>query len=115
MSRQPGHFVFFARAERDEITAGDGDLAYVAIVLIDGEGNLYNQRDRPVTVEVAGPGLLVGLGSARPASEESFVEGTHTTYDGRALAVVRPTGTGTLMVTVTAPGCKDITTQVLVS
>lgn len=110
-----GPLCLFARAERDEITAGDGDLAYVAIVLIDGEGNLYNQRDRPVTVEVAGPGLLVGLGSARPASEESFVEGTHTTYDGRALAVVRPTGTGTLMVTVTAPGCKDITTQVLVS
>ena len=51
--------------------------------------------DREVTVTVEGPGVLAGFGSAAPATEESYLDDVHTTFDGRALAVVRPTGTGT--------------------
>jgi beta-galactosidase len=48
---------------------------------------------------------LAGFGSAAPATEESYTADVHTTFDGRALAVVRPTGAGTITVTATAPGC----------
>ena len=40
--------------------------------------------------------------SARPATEEPYTGYTCTTFDGRALAVIRPTGPGRITVSVTA-------------
>jgi beta-galactosidase len=93
------------RADRAAIGAQASDLAYVAVTLVDDEGALYSSADRRVSVTVDGPGALQALGSANPMSEEGFGGTTCTTFDGRALAVVRPTGTGQIVVTVTAEGC----------
>lgn len=46
---------------------------------------------------------LAGICSASPKTAERFDADTWTTFDGRALAVVRPTGSGPVTVTVTAP------------
>ena len=51
-------------------------------------------RDRRIDVQVDGPGVLQALGSANPATEEGFAGTSCTTFDGRALAIVRPTGAG---------------------
>jgi beta-galactosidase len=102
-----GPVVLDVRADRTEVTADPSDLAFVDITLVDGNGNLYNTADREVTVQLDGPGVLQGLGSANPRTEESFFDNEHTTFDGRALAVVRPTGGGTITVTVTADGCDS--------
>ncbi|XVQ15019.1 glycoside hydrolase family 2 TIM barrel-domain containing protein [Spirillospora sp. CA-255316] len=107
-----GPVLLSVEADRPEIRADDTDLVYVTLTLADGDGDLHHGKDRPVTVEVTGPGVLQGLGSARPATEESFTGGTHTTYDGRALAVVRPTGPGDITVTVSAPECTTVTVTV---
>jgi beta-galactosidase len=72
---------------------------------VDGDGNLFSNDDRAVTVTVDGPAVLQGLGSADPCTEETFGSPVHDTYHGRALAVIRPTGAGTITVTATAPGC----------
>ncbi|MER6816234.1 hypothetical protein ABT299_43815 [Spirillospora sp. NPDC000708] len=37
---------------------------------------------------------MAGFGSAAPSTEERFDAAEHRTYEGRALAVLRPTGTG---------------------
>lgn len=94
-------------ADRTEIRADSADLAYLTIALTDADGTLHTDRDRLVTVEVAGPGTLQGLGSARPDTEERFTDDTHTTFDGRALAVIRPTGPGAITITVSAPDCES--------
>jgi beta-galactosidase len=65
-----------------------------------------------VTVTVEGPGVLAGFGSAAPATEESYLDDVHTTFDGRALAVVRPSGAGTITVTASAHGCDPVTVTV---
>ena len=57
-------------------------------------------------VEVSGPGVLLGFGSASPATEERFDATERRTYDGRALAVLRPTGPGKIRLTATAPECE---------
>lgn len=93
-------------ADRAEILADEWDLAFVRISLVDGEGVVHTAADRAVTVVVQGPGVLQGLGSARPATEESFLSDRCTTYDGRALAVVRPAGSGEVTVTASAPECE---------
>ena len=93
-------------ADRTDIRADDKDLAYLSISLTDENGILNNMADRTVTVEVSGAGILAGLGSAKPDSEESFLAGRFTTFNGRALAVIRPCETGEITVTVTAEGCE---------
>ena len=50
--------------------------------------------------------------SAAPATAESYLDTVHTTFDGRVLAVVRPTGAGTITVTATAEGCAPVTVTV---
>ena len=40
--------------------------------------------------------MLQGLGSGNPCTEETFTADLHDTFDGRALAVIRPTGPGTI-------------------
>ncbi len=93
------------RADRSTIRADDTDLAYVTIHLVDGAGTLVPDWTRSATVAVEGPGVLQGLGSGATENDESFCARTHRLHDGRVLAVVRPTGPGTITVTVDVDGC----------
>ncbi|MFE8916334.1 glycoside hydrolase family 2 TIM barrel-domain containing protein [Streptomyces globisporus] len=77
-------------AER-RILVGD-DLAFVTVAVTDADGVVEMLADDQVTLEVSGPAELIAFGTAAPATEESFVAATHTTYRGRALAVLRPSG-----------------------
>jgi hypothetical protein len=104
-----GPVALAAAVDRAEIRADDTDLAHVALTLQDTDGTVALGVDRVVTVTVDGPGVLAGFGSAAPATEESYLDDVHSTFDGRALAVVRPTGTGTITVTASARDCQDVT------
>ncbi len=95
-----------AQVDRPAIAAHPGDLAYVALSLVDADGVLHRASDRRVEVEVDGTGVLQALGSANPATAEGFSGTSCTTFDGRALAILRPTGGGRITLTVTAPGCE---------
>jgi beta-galactosidase len=96
------------RAETDRaVIAGDPqDLAFVNLSLVDADGALHLSCDREIEVEVDGPGVLQALGSANPATEEVFTGTSCTTFDGRALAIVRPTGQGRITLRATAEGCE---------
>jgi len=98
--------------DRPEIGAGPTDLAFVDLALVDEAGTIVTTGDRPVTVEVDGPGVLQGLASGRPDPEEPYTGPAATTYDGRALAVIRPTGEGTITVRVAADGVDPVAVQV---
>ena len=97
-----------ATADRDELHADDGDLAFISIRVQDAQGTVVSGADRPVTVEVSGSGVLAGMCSANPKTTERFDSATWTTFDGRAVAVVRPTGVGAVTVTVTSEGSAPI-------
>ena len=94
-----------------EVLQADGaDLAYVPIELTDDVGTVRPLADREVTVVVAGAGDLLGFGSAQPITDEAFSGGRHSTYLGRALAVVRAGhDAGDITVTVTADECEAVT------
>jgi hypothetical protein len=98
--------------DRGAVRADDTDLAFVAVALTDDAGTVALGVDREVSVTVAGAGVLAGLGSAAPSTAESYLDAVHTTFDGRALAVVRPTGAGTTTVTVSAEGCTPVTVEI---
>lgn len=54
-------------------------------------------------------GVLTGCWKRRADPAEGFTTARHRTFDARALAVIRPTGTGTITVTVTAEDCTPVT------
>lgn len=82
-----------------------GDLAYVTIEVLDGNG-LRVPHDEPlIAVQVGGAGELIALGTGDPLSEEPYVGGERKAYQGRLLAVVRTTGqAGQITLTARAEG-----------
>ncbi|MFJ9374634.1 glycoside hydrolase family 2 TIM barrel-domain containing protein [Streptomyces sp. NPDC101455] len=103
-----------AESDRPVITSNGGDLAYVSLTLTDPDGTLNTAADRPVRLEVTGAGVLLGFGSADPASEERFDATERRTYEGRVLAVLRPTGPGRIHLTASAPECAPVDVVVTV-
>ena len=96
-----------ASADRPVLRDDADDLAYLTIELRDAAGVLVTGADRPVTVQVSGAGELAGMCSANPRTTERFADTTWRTFDGRALAVVRPTTSGEITVTVSAEGLGE--------
>ena len=98
--------VLDADVDRSVIAADSDDLAFVTLSLVDNEGTLHMSRDRRIDVQVDGPGVLQALGSANPATEEGTTGTSCTTFDGRALAIVRPTGEGRITLRAAVEGCE---------
>lgn len=102
-------------ADRSELRADGGDLAYLTIEFVDSNGVRDTSRDQLVEVSVDGAGVLQALGSARPASNEPFQASSCTTFDGRAIAIIRPTEPGEITVTVTCGGSAPAVTRLVVA
>ncbi|MET0297101.1 MAG: DUF4982 domain-containing protein, partial [Microbacterium sp.] len=111
-SADSAHPRLAARAELDRIGTDADVLAFVPITLEDAAGTPIVDADRVVSVSVEGPGVLAALGTGRISTEEVFGGTSCTTYDGRALAIVRPTGPGTAIVRVTTPGLEEATATI---
>ncbi|WP_394525519.1 glycoside hydrolase family 2 TIM barrel-domain containing protein [Paenarthrobacter nicotinovorans] len=94
--------------DRTSLMADDRDLAFVAIELQDETGTVVTSEQRQVRVSVEGSGTLQAFGSGRPDNTERYDADQHATFDGRALAVVRPTGPGLITLTASAPGMEAV-------
>ena len=78
---------------------GDEGTTFVQVLVTDSVGTVEMLSDVPVQLELSAGAALAGFGSAAPATTESFVDATHTTYYGRALAAVRlPSDAGSAVV-----------------
>lgn len=96
------------KADRTALAADDQEIAHIELALRDWEGVLVENDDRLLVLEIGGPAALQGLGSARPATEESFLDHETTTFKGCALAVIRSTGRpGKVTVSVRSDGVPD--------
>jgi beta-galactosidase len=81
-----------ARPDRHSLISDGQDAAFLEIEIADADGIVEQLADDEVEVRIEGPATLAGFGSAAPATEESFTDARHTTYRGRALAVIRSNG-----------------------
>ncbi|MBR7016476.1 MAG: DUF4982 domain-containing protein [Lachnospiraceae bacterium] len=92
---------------REAVLPADGsDIAYADVCVLDAAGNLNPADAKEVSVEVEGPGVLTGYGSASPCSEENYYDTCASTFEGRIRAAVRACGTGTIRVTFKAEGME---------
>ena len=95
-------------ADKQNLRPNGQDLAFIDIDLVGENGVIKSNSDRKLKVEVTGAGNLQALGSARPNMAENFYSDTHTTFLGKALAVVRASyESGEIYVKVSGEGLMD--------
>ena len=102
--------------EKKTLCADGQSLCFIPITLTDAAGIWKPCANAKVHVEIDGPATLQALGSAATQTDENYLNDTHTTWLGRALAVVRAgTEPGKVRVTVTAAGyepqCVELAVQ----
>lgn len=99
-------------AERNEVATNGRDLCFVVVEAVDSAGIRATDADLAVELTIDGPGTLQGFGNAAFSTEESFTDARHCLHDGRALAVIRPSATGRITVTATAPGLASASVEI---
>jgi len=98
--------------DKTVLSANGQDLAFIEVELTGENGIVKSSADQKLTVKVEGKGSLQAFGSARPNMMEDFVSDTHTTYYGKALAVIRSTcEEGNIKVTVFGKGLDPVTIE----
>ena len=88
------------------LTPDGHSLAYIFVEITDAEGNRVPDASIPLRASVTGVGALSGFGSANPITDENYTAGSFTTYQGRALAVIR-SGYETGEITLTVKAASD--------
>lgn len=79
-------------ADRTDIHADGQDLSFIVIELVDADGQPIPTGDNRLTVTINGSATLLALGNADIKDEDSYFDGTHRAWKGRAIAVVRSNG-----------------------
>lgn len=88
------------------VTRADGrSLAFVTADVVDRDGVVNPGADDLLTFSVRG-GRLVGVDNGRQESAESYKAAHRTAFNGKALAIVTPTGPGPMVVTATGTGLR---------
>jgi len=93
-------------ADRTKIKADRNDLSYVKIELIDSNGQVVPMDSVAVRLIISGNGELVGSGNSNPKDMASVNRPQMDTFKGKAIAIVRPEGSGTIKLMAEAAGLK---------
>jgi beta-galactosidase len=88
-------------------------LSYIGIELLDAKGRVIPEGEVAVELAVSGPARLIGFGSANPFAVGSFQSSGAKTFRGRALAILRATGSaGTVRIEARAAGLQGGTAMI---
>ena len=92
-------------ADKTVLRADGQDLAFVAVELLDANGNRVPEAAEVLTVSVSGAATLAAFGNADIRECDPYVDATHPTWKGRALFIVRSTQkSGTVKLAVKGDG-----------
>jgi len=80
-------------ADRLELKASRNDLSYVTVEVVDEAGALIPNASLPIQFKVEGAGELAAVENGYPADMKSFRSPQVTSFNGRCLVILRPTGT----------------------
>jgi len=80
-------------ADRSELKANRNDLSYVTVEVVDETGALIPNANLPIRFKVEGAGELAAVENGDPADMKSFRSPQVTSFNGRCLVILRPSGT----------------------
>ena len=91
----------------DPYNAPEAKTRFVQVDVVDAHGVRAPKATDRVSFALEGPGRLVAVGNGNPRAHESFADvRSHTLYFGKAVAVVRRTGPGTIRLTASVQGLR---------
>jgi beta-galactosidase len=103
------------KADRQSIRCDPNDLAYATVEVRDESGEVVPDATVPVAFSISGAGELAAVGTANPKDLRSFRQQRPTTFHGKCLAIVRPTGdAGTVTLRAQAEGLTPASVTVRV-
>lgn len=79
--------------DRNVILADGSDMAFITVEVIDKDGNICPYADDDIVFRLEGPAVIAGVDNGSPVSLERFKADHRRAFHGKALLVVRNTGT----------------------
>jgi beta-galactosidase len=103
-------------ADRKNLRADQNDLSFVSVEVIDSKGNVVpSVDDMEINFKISGNATIAAVGNGNPADMSSFQQPRKKVYQGKALAIVRPSGNkGTAILTASAKGLQGSSVQILI-
>lgn len=103
------------KADRSVLDADGQDLSYVEIEMVDAQGIVVPDSDRPVRIDVQGAGRFLCMDNGDTADSDAQLRSDKPTFLGRAQAVIRSGRTpGTIRVVASADGLPDAELEISV-
>ena len=75
--------------DRREISADGMDLSYVLVEAVDAQGRVHPVADQQVTISVAGPASIAGVGNGNPQSFAPFQSEQVYLFYGKAMIILK--------------------------
>lgn len=101
-------------ADRRTIKANRNDLSYVAVEILDEQGNLVPNDDRLIHFTLNGNAEIAGVGNGNPKDVSSFQQPQKSTFLGKGLVIIRPKGnSGKIVVTAKSDGLNDANIELI--
>lgn len=101
-------------ADRSTIKADRNDLSYVAVEILDEQGNMVPNDDRLIHFTLSGNGEIAGVGNGNPKDISSFQQPQKSTFLGKGLVIIRPKGSsGKIVVTAKSDGLNDANIELI--
>ena len=79
-------------ADRQQLKADGQSLAFITIEVVDAQGRVVPDAQKPLDVKVTGSAALLGVGNANVRDNDPYFDTQHHTWQGRAMAVIRSNG-----------------------
>ena len=99
--------------DRSEICSDGTDLSYVAVDVVDKDGNLCPWAENEIYFSVEGSGFNAGIDNGSPISLEPFKSDRKKAFYGKALLIVRNNGDpGEIRVKAASPGLKEASVSI---
>lgn len=90
------------------LRANGSDLQYVAVEVVDADGQVVPDAVLQTTAQAEGAAVLAGYGSANPQTTENYTQGKAATFRGKAMAILRTGYTeGEVVLRVKAEGLPE--------
>lgn len=101
--------------DRSTLKRSRNDLSYVLVHIEDKDGNLVPDAVADISFKLSGAGELAAVGNANPKEMASYRLPRRKTFQGRCLAVVRPTGAaGTITLQASSDGLESASVNIRV-
>jgi beta-galactosidase len=89
------------------LRADGKDVSQIEFRIVDENGVRVPNADAEVKFDLTGPAKIIGIGNGDLSNSEKCQGDTHSTFQGRGLAILKTNGTGgSIILQVSAPGLE---------